>query len=203
MNRDALIPTVQTRSPRAVSAWSSGAQRTLLHPLTVPGVDVHRAARLGVVDDAGKALVPKGDRNEHCAHNNSARAGRHVGRQADGRSWQIGIVRPLHTDAAIATPSLAEGAVTTSGGYERFVEIEGRRYSHLIDPRAGHRAGSFTRCYGRSMACQPVVLCPSDLQSHSEWPEVSDSKARSTSQRSSSSYSRTSSAVFAPVLTYV
>jgi thiamine biosynthesis lipoprotein len=27
--------------------------------------------------------------------------------------------------------------VTTSGGYERFVEIEGRRYGHLIDPRTG------------------------------------------------------------------
>ena len=60
-----------------------------------------------------------------------------VGRQADGRPWPIGIVHPLRTDAAIATLSLAEGAVTTSGGYERYVEIEGRRYSHLIDPRSG------------------------------------------------------------------
>ena len=60
-----------------------------------------------------------------------------VGPQADGRAWPIGIVHPLRTDAAIATLSLAEGAVTTSGGYERFVEIEGRRYSHLVDPRTG------------------------------------------------------------------
>ena len=60
-----------------------------------------------------------------------------VGPQADGRPWPIGIVHPLRTDAAIATLSLAEGAVTTSGGYERFVEIEGRRYGHLIDPRNG------------------------------------------------------------------
>ena len=60
-----------------------------------------------------------------------------VGPQADGRPWTIGIVHPRHPDAAIATLSLAEGAVTTSGGYERFVEIDGRRYSHLIDPRSG------------------------------------------------------------------
>ena len=60
-----------------------------------------------------------------------------VGPQADGRPWPIGIVHPRRPDAAIATLSLAEGAVTTSGGYERFVEIEGRRYSHLIDPRSG------------------------------------------------------------------
>ena len=60
-----------------------------------------------------------------------------VGPQADGRPWLIGIVHPRCPDAAIATLSLAEGAVTTSGGYERFVEIDGRRYSHLLDPRSG------------------------------------------------------------------
>ena len=60
-----------------------------------------------------------------------------VGPQPDGRPWPIGIVHPRCPGAAIATLSLADGAVTTSGGYERFVEIEGRRYSHLIDPRTG------------------------------------------------------------------
>ena len=60
-----------------------------------------------------------------------------VGAQADGRPWPIGIVHPLRPDSAIATLSLTDGAVTTSGGYERFVEIDGRRYSHLLDPRSG------------------------------------------------------------------
>ena len=60
-----------------------------------------------------------------------------VGPRTDGCPWPIGIVHPLRTDSAIATLSLGEGAVATSGGYERFVEIEGRRYSHLIDPRTG------------------------------------------------------------------
>ena len=60
-----------------------------------------------------------------------------VGPQPDGRPWPIGIVHPLKKDSAIATVPLIEGALTTSGGYERFVEIGGRRYSHLIDPRTG------------------------------------------------------------------
>ena len=60
-----------------------------------------------------------------------------VGPQPDGRPWPIGIVHPLHGDSAIATVPLREGALTTSGGYERFVEIDGHRYSHLIDPRTG------------------------------------------------------------------
>ena len=43
----------------------------------------------------------------------------------------------MQTDSAIATVSLGEGALATSGGYERFIEIEGKRYSHLIDPGTG------------------------------------------------------------------
>lgn len=60
-----------------------------------------------------------------------------VGPQPGDEPWPIGIVHPLRTDSAIATTSLMNGALTTSGGYERFVEIGGRRYSHLIDPRTG------------------------------------------------------------------
>ena len=60
-----------------------------------------------------------------------------VGPQADGRPWPIGIVHPLETDSAIATVPLGEGALATSGGYERFIEIDGKRYSHLIDPGTG------------------------------------------------------------------
>jgi len=32
---------------------------------------------------------------------------------------------------------IREGAVTTSGDYERFMTVDGRRYSHLLDPRTG------------------------------------------------------------------
>ena len=60
-----------------------------------------------------------------------------VGPQPDGQPWPIGIVHPQESDSAIATVSLADGALTTSGGYERYVEIEGKRYSHLIDPKTG------------------------------------------------------------------
>lgn len=60
-----------------------------------------------------------------------------VGPQKSDEPWAIGIVDPLHTDSAIATVALMEGALATSGGYERYFEIDGKRYSHLIDPRTG------------------------------------------------------------------
>lgn len=60
-----------------------------------------------------------------------------VGPQPDGTPWPIGVVHPLQTGRAIASLSLPEGAMATSGGYERYLEIDGRRYGHLIDPRTG------------------------------------------------------------------
>ena len=60
-----------------------------------------------------------------------------VGPRAGGRPWPIGITHPRRRKRAIATVDLREGALATSGGYERFVEIGGRRYSHLVDPRTG------------------------------------------------------------------
>ena len=60
-----------------------------------------------------------------------------VGPQTNDEPWPIGIVHPTKTNSPIATVMLLEGALATSGGYERFVEIEGQRYSHLIDPGTG------------------------------------------------------------------
>ena len=104
--------------------------------LPLPGMELGFG---GVVKEyaADAAAVVAGKAGLHHGLINLGGDIRIVGPQADGRPWPIGIVYPLRTDAAIATLSLAEGAVTTSGGYERFVEIGGRRYSHLIDPRSG------------------------------------------------------------------
>ncbi|MBA57995.1 MAG: thiamine biosynthesis protein ApbE [Gammaproteobacteria bacterium] len=60
-----------------------------------------------------------------------------VGPQADGSPWNIGIVHPTIKGATIAKIELSSGALTTSGGYERFIEIDGQRYSHLLNPKTG------------------------------------------------------------------
>jgi thiamine biosynthesis lipoprotein len=60
-----------------------------------------------------------------------------VGPHPDGSPWRIGIRDPLGGDAAAATLFVANGGIATSGSYERYWEIEGRRYSHAINPRTG------------------------------------------------------------------
>jgi thiamine biosynthesis lipoprotein len=53
------------------------------------------------------------------------------------RGWRIGIV-PLEPSAPPSRYLLLEnGAVTTSGDAYQFVEIGGKRYSHIVDPRTG------------------------------------------------------------------
>jgi thiamine biosynthesis lipoprotein len=60
-----------------------------------------------------------------------------LGPQADGRPWRVGIAHPRRPDGVIASIALHEGALATSGDYERYFEHDGRRYSHLLDARNG------------------------------------------------------------------
>lgn len=57
-----------------------------------------------------------------------------------GQPWRIGIQHP-RAAAPLATLELRDGeAVGTSGDYQRYFELDGRRYSHLLDPRSGRPA---------------------------------------------------------------
>ncbi len=60
-----------------------------------------------------------------------------VGPQVNGEPWSIGIVHPTEPDSAIAAIALSSGAITTSGGYERYFDIDNKHYSHLINPKTG------------------------------------------------------------------
>jgi FAD:protein FMN transferase len=62
------------------------------------------------------------------------------GTQPDGNPWNIGITDPFHPDTILATTTLKQGAVTTSGSYEKFVVFNGKRYSHIINPTTGYPA---------------------------------------------------------------
>jgi len=60
-----------------------------------------------------------------------------LGRRA-GRPWRVGLESP-RGKGVLATIELADGeAIGTSGDYRRYYEIDGKRYSHIIDPRTGY-----------------------------------------------------------------
>lgn len=60
------------------------------------------------------------------------------GRQIDGQDWMVGITNPLNKNKVFSWFPVVDGAVATSGNYEKFVEFDGVKYSHIIDPRTGY-----------------------------------------------------------------
>lgn len=68
---------------------------------------------------------------------------RALGNRPDGKPWRVGIQDPRfpeNPDALVTVIKLTDMAVSTSGNYRRFVEIDGKQYSHIVDPRTGSTA---------------------------------------------------------------
>jgi FAD:protein FMN transferase len=63
-----------------------------------------------------------------------------LGEADAGRSWRVGIRDPLDRDRLFASIALQDRAVATSGSYERFVTIDGKRYGHIMNPATGRPA---------------------------------------------------------------
>lgn len=60
------------------------------------------------------------------------------GNQPDGSSWTVGITNPLNKEKIFSWLPVNNQALVTSGNYEKFVTIDGVKYSHIIDPRTGY-----------------------------------------------------------------
>lgn len=59
------------------------------------------------------------------------------GLQANGKQWTIGIANPNNANLPFASLAISNMAVATSGNYEKFVMINGQKYSHTINPLTG------------------------------------------------------------------
>jgi thiamine biosynthesis lipoprotein len=89
-----------------------------------------------------------------------------------GQAWRIGIERPSVEGRVIQQVlSLSNGAMATSGDYRNYYEVDGVRYSHMIDPRSGrpitHRLASVSiveeRCTrADGLATALLVLGPDE-----------------------------------------
>lgn len=60
-----------------------------------------------------------------------------IGPHIDGRPWCVGINHPRKVGKEIAMTQLGVGAVATSGDAERSIIIDGKRYSHILNPKTG------------------------------------------------------------------
>ena len=59
------------------------------------------------------------------------------GFQPNGKPWTIGIANPDMPNDAFSYLEISDKAIATSGNYEKFITIDGKKYSHTIDPKKG------------------------------------------------------------------
>jgi len=60
-----------------------------------------------------------------------------LGPKASGEAWIMGIQDPRKDNAIFASIPIHHGAMATSGDYERFFELDGQRYCHIMNPKTG------------------------------------------------------------------
>lgn len=73
------------------------------------------------------------------------------GMPEESKLWRIGIANPDNTSEAIAWFEVGAMAVVTSGDYEKYATIDGKRYGHIIDPRT---------CYPVEGLRSVTIICP-------------------------------------------
>lgn len=76
-----------------------------------------------------------------------------LGPQPDGSPWRVGIRHPRREGEVIATLPVSSGALATSGDYERFIEVDGVRHCHVLDPRTGRAARGFQSVTVHAESC--------------------------------------------------
>lgn len=76
-----------------------------------------------------------------------------IGPHPDGSPWQVGIRHPRKPEAAIISATVQTGAIASSGDYERYMEVDGRRYCHILNPFTGWPV------YGLAAVAVAAPLC--------------------------------------------
>ncbi len=107
----------------------------MVHPQTK--IDLSAIAKGYAVDEAVRILRDNG------LHNFLVNAGGDLfvsGKNCQKKLWSIGIQDPKKHQKIIETLQITDYAVTTSGDYEQYYEIDGEQYSHIINPKTGYPA---------------------------------------------------------------
>lgn len=60
------------------------------------------------------------------------------GTKTSGEKWLLGIANPLNKGKIVTWMPIVESSVATSGSYDQYVVFDGKKYSHIIDPRTGY-----------------------------------------------------------------
>ena len=103
-------------------------------PLAGMEVDLGGFGKEYAADRAAQVLKEKGVIHGYV---NLAGDMRFLGPKPNGEPWMIGIQDPRARDQVVATLPITQGGLATSGDYERYFELNGQRYCHILNPKTG------------------------------------------------------------------
>ena len=103
-------------------------------PLAGMEVDFGGFGKEYAADRAAQVLKQKGVTSGYV---NLAGDMRFLGPKPSGEPWMIGIQDPRQPDRVVATLPMMQGGLATSGDYERYFELNGQRYCHVLNPKTG------------------------------------------------------------------
>jgi thiamine biosynthesis lipoprotein len=86
------------------------------------------------VDKIANFLMSKGVKSGFVNFGGDLRV---LGPKVDGQPWVMAILDPNNPDQSIASIPIKQGALATSGNYEKYFDLDGIRYCHVINPKTG------------------------------------------------------------------
>jgi thiamine biosynthesis lipoprotein len=105
--------------------------------LPIPGMEIDFGGfgKEYAADRAAAQLMSAGIQHAYINLGGDVRA---IGPQPDGSPWIVGVKNPRKQDSIVATFPIERGALATSGDYEKYFELGGQRYCHVLNPFTGY-----------------------------------------------------------------
>ncbi len=139
--REAKTPYVPSATDIEEAKKHDGIQAIKISGDTVKFTDPNLKLDLGGIAKGYTAGVAAKKLNEAGLNNGYINAGGNVvllGEKLNGKEWVIGILSPDESDSVVQFVTKGPVVMVTSGDYQRYMEVDGKKYSHIIDPTTGY-----------------------------------------------------------------
>ncbi|HEU4851184.1 MAG TPA: FAD:protein FMN transferase [Telluria sp.] len=135
--REARVPTRAELAPLlALTGWDKVERSPGRVRLALPGMELDFGG-FGKEYAADRAAVLLRGAGVGHGYVNLGGDLRVIGPQPDGTPWLIAIRHPRELELTVASIEVHSGALASSGDYERYVMVDGRRYCHVLNPADG------------------------------------------------------------------
>lgn len=144
-NRPHVIPSDESvRAALELVGWNKVQRRPggIFLPRAGMSIDLGGIGKEYAVDCVMNMAIQRGIPNVMVDFGQDVRVRGHA---PDKKFWWIGLEDPHHAGKCWTGVAVTDHAVATSGDTQRYFEINGRRYSHIIDPRTGYPADNGCR----------------------------------------------------------